>query len=217
MTSRILSVSTPAGLGRVTLIDDCQGPQGRQRPSGLLLLGHGAGGARWTPDIDAVVDAAVAAGWCVALVDQPWRLAGKRVGPGPAHLDLAWVPLVAAAVEASRAPGPVVVGGRSAGARVACRTCATVGADAVLALSFPLYPPGRPEASRAAELLVPSQAGLPLRVIQGSADRFGTPTQIAAVLGDGDVVAVDGTHALSHVEPVAAAAVQWLTRLAAGR
>ncbi|HEV7625843.1 MAG TPA: alpha/beta family hydrolase, partial [Streptomyces sp.] len=105
----------------------------------------------------------------VALVEQPWRVAGKKVAPAPKTLDTAWRALWPALT----APGlPVVAGGRSAGARVACRTGGELGAHAVLALSFPLHPPGKPEKSRADEL---TGAGLPTLVVQGGRDPFGRP------------------------------------------
>ncbi|MGL5862883.1 MAG: alpha/beta family hydrolase, partial [Phycicoccus sp.] len=120
-------VDTPHGPARVTSSMPDAAPRGR------LVLGHGAGGLRWTLDVLAVRDAAARAGWAVDLVDQPWRVAGRRVGPRPATLDEAWLAVLGAA----RRPGnrPLVVGGRSAGARVACRTASTVGASAVVALS----------------------------------------------------------------------------------
>ena len=90
------------------------------------MLGHGAGGLRWTLDVLATREAAVAAGWPVVLVDQPWRVAGSKVGPAPPSLDRAWLPVLAA-LATDLGPGPLVVGGRSAGARVACRTASRGG------------------------------------------------------------------------------------------
>ncbi|HET7762584.1 MAG TPA: alpha/beta family hydrolase [Phycicoccus sp.] len=172
---------------------------------GRLVLGHGAGGLRWTDDVVAARDAAVAAGWVVDLVDQPWRVAGKRVGPGPAALDAAWRAVLAAS---TAVPGPLVVGGRSAGARVACRTAAEVGAAAVLALSFPLHPPGRPERSRAEELAAPAAAGLAVHVVQGRTDPFGAPAEVRAVLPAGaHLTEVDGAHSLERSAAAVAAAV----------
>ena len=162
-------------------------------PVGTLVLGHGAGGLRWTADLLAVREAAVGEGWRVVLVDQPWRVAGRRVGPGPASLDPAWQ-VVLATVDVV---GPLVVGGRSAGARVACRTASAVGASAVLALSFPLHPPGRPERSRADELAAPARDGLPVHVVQGRTDPFGTPDEVRAVLPAGaSLDEVPGPHSL---------------------
>ena len=168
MTERL--VDTPEGPARTTTTD----PGGD--PVGTLVLGHGAGGLRWTLDVLATRDAAVAAGWQVVLVDQPWRVAERRVGPRPPALDVAWRPVLAD-VDRHRGTGPLVVGGRSAGARVACRTAAEVGAAAVVALSFPLHPPGRPHQSRAAELAQPAASGIPVHVVQGTRTPSAAPTR----------------------------------------
>ena len=158
-------VPTPAGEARISWY------RPRGAPRALLALGHGAGGGIEAPDLAALAAALPAEGLAVALVEQPWRVAGKRLAPAPKTLDAGWLP-VAARLAAEGLP--LLVGGRSAGARVACRTGAAVGAVAVLALSFPLHPPGRPERSRAAELL---DSGLPTLVVQGGADPFGTPAE----------------------------------------
>ena len=197
-------VDTPAGPARLTI--HARGPQ-------WLVLGHGAGGLTWSADIlAAAADAAGDLGWSVALVDQPWRVAGRKVATRPPVLDQGW----AAALSWLRVqhhPQWLGVGGRSAGARVACRTAAAVAADAVLALSFPLHPPGHPERSRADELRTPLAAGLPVRVIQGARDPFGRPEEVRAVLpGGADVVEVPGTHTLAAPETVAQAVTDWLTR-----
>lgn len=166
-------------------------PAVAQPARGTLLVGHGAGGQRDTQDVLALTDL-VRDGWTVALVDQPWRVAGRRVATAPPTLDRAWTEVLATLAEASCAPDgaalprPWVYAGRSAGARVACRTSvrATPPADAVVALSFPLHPPGKPERSRAEELVMPVRAGIPTLVIQGGRDPMGTPAQIRAALGD---------------------------------
>jgi hypothetical protein len=136
----------------------------------------------------------------VALVEQPWRVAGRRVATPPAQLDVAWLAVMAALTSGrGRLPRPLVVGGRSAGARVACRTATSTGADAVLALSFPLAPPGKPERSRAAEALLVTAAGTPLAVIQGEKDPFGSPADLRSVLGRGAVVAqARGNHSFTR-------------------
>lgn len=159
-------------------------------PAHVLLLGHGAGGGVDAPDLEALtalVDHDVA----VLRFEQPWRTAGRRVAPAPARLDIGW--LAARALVAARWPGvPLTLGGRSAGARVACRSAAVDPAYAVVALSFPLHPPGRPEKSRAPELLAPDCRVL---VLQGERDPFGTPAEvIEAIAGAGRyrVVAVPG-------------------------
>lgn len=156
------SVDTPGGAARIHWYP-------ASRPRGVLALGHGAGGGVAARDLVALAAGLPADGVTVALVEQPWRVAGRKVAPAPKTLDSAWRGLWPALL----GPGvPVIAGGRSAGARVACRTGAELGAVAVLALSFPLHPPGRPERSREAELL---DAGLPTLVVQGSRDPFGRP------------------------------------------
>lgn len=145
----------------------------------LLALGHGAGGGIDAPDLLAARDAALALDWCVARVEQPWRVAGRRVAVAPPRLDEAWLEVLA-----TLEPRVLVVGGRSAGARVACRTAAATAASAVLALAFPLLAPsGR---SRAAELALPD---VPVLVVQGERDAFGVP--------DGAVVVRGADHAFA--------------------
>ena len=141
----------------------------------LLVLGHGAGGGTDTWDLIAARAAALELGWRVALVDQPWRVRGAKVAEAPARLDIAWVEVLR-----TLRSKKLVVGGRSAGARVACRTAAEVGADGVLCLAFPLHPPGRPDTSRAHELLLPT---VPVAVIQGERDAFGVPAGAVVIPG----------------------------------
>ncbi|QIB43669.1 alpha/beta hydrolase family protein [Streptomyces aureoverticillatus] len=137
----------------------------------VLAAGHGAGGSIEAKDLQALAAELPAHGVTVALVEQPWRVAGKKVAPAPKTLDVGWRGLWPALTK----PGlPVIAGGRSAGARVACRTAGELGAAAVLALSFPLHPPGKPEKSRADELL---GAGVPTLVVQGGNDPFGKPAE----------------------------------------
>lgn len=137
----------------------------------LLVLGHGAGGGVDAPDLVALRDAAVPAGVLVVRVTQPYRVAGRRA-PAPAgHLDEAWTAVLAELRRIHPAVPALLVGGRSSGARVACRTARAVGASGVVALAFPLHPPGRPERSRAAEL----DTGLPTLVVNGDRDPFGVP------------------------------------------
>ncbi|WP_344976660.1 alpha/beta family hydrolase [Streptosporangium fragile] len=137
----------------------------------LLVLTHGSAGGVDAPDLLAVRDAVVKIGGVVARVLQPFRVRGARA-PGPAvKQDEAWE--VLAAGIRGRYPGlPLVQGGRSNGARVACRTASRVGAEAVVALAFPLHPPGRPERSRAGELRA---AGVDVLVVNGDRDPFGVP------------------------------------------
>lgn len=158
------TVPTDAGEARVAW---CEADE----PRAVLALGHGAGGGVEARDLQALAGALPAHGVTVALVEQPWRVAGKKVAPAPKTLDTGWRGLWPALAR----PGlPVIAGGRSAGARVACRTGRDLGAFAVLALSFPLHPPGRPERSRAEELL---GTGLPTLVVQGGNDPFGRPEE----------------------------------------
>lgn len=193
--ARVVTIDTPQGPARAHLT--------RPRdPRGVLALGHGAGPSLSTVDRVATVRAAAAAGYAVALVEQPWLVAGRRVATRPAALDAAWIPVVTA-LRAPTGPlgdvtGPFVVAGRSAGARVACRTAASLEAVAVIALSFPLHPPGKPGATRLDELLAPVRAGLSVDVVQGSGDPFGTPQEVAdAAAGLRAVHAVAGTHTIA--------------------
>ncbi len=209
MSIRTMELSTPVGRGTAEV-------HRRTEASATLVLGHGAGGQGWSADIRAVTAAAVDAGWAVALVDQPWRLAGRRIAPSPATLDRAWLPMLdTLRTGRSRLPGPLVVGGRSAGARVACRTAEQCGAAGVLALSFPLHPPGRPDRSRADELVRPLGAGLDLHIVQGATDPFGTPGELVAQLPSAaHVTAVPGTHTLERsAVAVAVAALGFLERV----
>lgn len=171
-----------------------------RRPKATLILGHGAGGTGIAPDLAAVADLLPKSGITVLLHDQPWKVAGKKVAAAPPVLDVGWVESV------MKAPihGPLFTGGRSAGARVACRTAAEVGARAVVALAFPLHPPGKPDRSRADELDI----AVPLLVVQGRSDAFGRPGEFPPSL---DVVAVPGDHSLkADVEAVAVAVRDFL-------
>ncbi|MFF2750960.1 alpha/beta family hydrolase [Kitasatospora sp. NPDC058048] len=160
-----------------------------ERPVAVLALGHGAGGGIEARDLVALAGKLPARGITVALVEQPWRVAGRRLGPAPRTLDLGWRPV------AERLAGqglPLVVGGRSAGARVACRTGAATGAVGVVALAFPLHPPGKPEKSRAGELL---ESALPTLVVQSAADPFGGPAEFPELPAGHELVAVPyGSH-----------------------
>ncbi|MFN8077186.1 MAG: alpha/beta family hydrolase [Kineosporiaceae bacterium] len=200
MPSSEQAVTTSAGPARVLV----QGEAG----GGLLVLGHGAGGGIDAVDLRAVASAAAERGWRALLVEQPWRVAGRKVAPPPAHLDRYWLEVLEAVLPGLHEPRtPLVVGGRSAGARVACRTAGAVGADAVMCLAFPLHPPGRPERSRAEEL---RGAGVPVTVVQGERDAFGRPDEVVeAVRGVEDVRvhAVPGDHALKADPSAVAAAV----------
>ena len=169
-------------------------PVGPATPVALLVLGHGAGGDVDAPDLIAVRDAALLAGYVVARVTQPYRLAGRRA-PAPARqLDEAFVAAVGAVRRQDGLAAPaLIVGGRSSGARVACRTATAVNAEAVVALAFPVHPPGRPERSRLDELDAPT---VPVLVVQGERDPFGRPPRRRGRR----VVVVPGDHAL-RVDP----------------
>ena len=141
----VLDVDTPHGPARVHL-------HGAGEPSGALVLGHGAGGGVAARDLVAATKAAQEIGVSVALVEQPYRVAGRR-SPAPAgQLDAAWIAVVEHLRGGPLADLPLVVGGRSSGARVACRTAAQTGAAGVVCLAFPVHPPGRPEKTRLAKL-----------------------------------------------------------------
>lgn len=187
-------METPVGEARTVVAEG----SGR----GLVVLGHGAGGGIEAPDLLAVSARLNAAGWTVARVLQPYRVLGRRAPAPAAQLDVAWTAVVTHL--RARYAGPLVVGGRSSGGRVACRTAAAVGAAAVVCLAFPLVPPQRPEKSRAGELAL---VGVPLLVVQGERDPFGAPAAFPAEVA---VAAVPGDHALRSTAAVAGAVEQWV-------
>jgi predicted alpha/beta-hydrolase family hydrolase len=161
----VTEIETPRGIA----LADLTMPEGELRS--LLVLGHGAGGGVDAPDLVAVSRGVLARGVAVALVTQPYRVAGRRAPAPAAQLDEAWTSVVAGVRKRKLARVPLIVGGRSSGARVACRTASAVGASGIIALAFPLHPPGRPERSRAAEL----DTGVPTLVVNGDRDPFGVP------------------------------------------
>jgi len=184
--------------------------EGRPEPAFLLVLTHGSGGRVASPDVLAVQDAALGLGAVVALVTQPYRVKGQRAPGSAERQDAAWAEVIAA-LRTSVGPGlRLIQGGRSNGARVACRTAQAVGARGVIALAFPLHPPGRPERSRAAEL---AMAGTDVLVINGRNDPFGIPRRATGRR----LVVLDGeTHALSrHPDAVGRAARSWLRKVLA--
>jgi predicted alpha/beta-hydrolase family hydrolase len=201
-------IATPHGPARAHTTEATGGVRG------TLVLGHGAGGGVESTDLVAVTAEAAESGWRVVRVEQPWRVAGKRIAAAPPTLDAGWHAVLHHLRADDVLSGPLVLGGRSAGARVACRTAAEHGAAGVLALAFPLHPPGKPENSRAAEL---TAVPVPLVVVQGETDAFGAPAYVAAVLSGqpgASVYAVPGDHALKRdVHVVAAAAMAWLDSL----
>ncbi|WP_406429594.1 alpha/beta family hydrolase [Streptomyces sp. NBC_01589] len=204
------TVDTDAGTARITWLP-------AKKPRLVLAAGHGAGGGIEARDLQALATALPAHGVSVALVEQPWRVAGKKLAPAPKTLDTGWRGLWPALA----APGlPVVAAGRSAGARVACRTATELGAHAVLALSFPLHPPGKPEKSRKDELL---GSGVPTLVVQGGHDPFGRPAEFPP--GEFEIIEVPyGDHGFAvpkkadltqdqAMEILTAAVTAWLDRL----
>lgn len=192
-----VEVDTPHGPARITRL----GAAGATRA--MLLLGHGAGGGVAAPDLVAAAGVAVAAGIDVVLVEQPYRVAGRRA-PAPApQLDAAWL----AVVEHVRGELPLLFGGRSSGARVACRNATAGGASGVLCLAFPVHPPGKPEKDRLAELAAPT---VPVLVVQGQNDPFGVPGPAPGR----EVVLLRGDHSLKSDMPgLRAAVAAWLGAL----
>jgi predicted alpha/beta-hydrolase family hydrolase len=203
--ARVLELETPHGPARAHL-------SVAGEPRLALVLGHGAGGGVQAPDLRAASDAALAVGASVALVEQPYRVAGRR-SAAPAHqLDAAWIAVVAQLAAGPLQGLPIVTGGRSSGARVACRTAAQTGAVGVLCLAFPLVAPQRrtatePPPSRQPEL---DAVTVPTLVVQGENDRFGMPPEGA----NREVVKVGGDHGLKKdPEAIAGAVAEWLSKL----
>jgi predicted alpha/beta-hydrolase family hydrolase len=195
-----LEIETPHGPARVHL-------HTADEPRAALVLGHGAGGGVESRDLVAVTEVAQAEGVSVALVEQPYRVAGRRAPAPPARLDEAWTAVLDHLRAGELGDLPLIVGGRSLSARVACRTAGATGAIAVLCLAFPVHPPGRPEKSRLEEL---EAVTLPTLVVQGESDPFGMPPpgprrEVARVRGD---------HGLkADLEAVSAAVRDWLRRI----
>jgi uncharacterized protein len=203
-------IATEAGDAEAEL----DGPPGEDSPEGegkpprfLLVLTHGAGGSAAAPDLLAARDAGVQLGGLVARVTQPYRVRGARAPGSPDRQDAAWTEVVAAL--RPLAPGvPLVQGGRSNGARVACRTAAAVGACAVIALAFPLRPPRPTAPSRIDELRMARDSGAKVLVVSGERDPFGIP---GASDADRVVVVPGEAHALKgHRAVIVAAVAEWL-------
>jgi predicted alpha/beta-hydrolase family hydrolase len=199
-----VQIETPHGPARARL-------EGAADPRGALVLGHGAGGGVDAPDLKTAAHVAGELGLTVALVEQPYRVAGRRSSPPAKTLDAAWTAVLEHLRGGELEGLPLVSGGRSAGARVACRTAAATGAAAVLCLAFPVHPPGKPEKSRLGEL---DSVELPVLVVQGESDPFGMPPE-----APGRTVArVAGNHGLkADLDAVAAAIRDWLPTLPALR
>jgi uncharacterized protein len=194
----VLEVDTPHGQANVHV-------HPADQPRAALVLGHGAAGGVTAPDLVVVTEVARSEKISVALVEQPYRVAGRR-SPAPAHqLDAAWIAVVDQLLAGELGGLPLVVGGRSSGARVACRTAEATGAVAVLCLAFPLQPPGRTgRPSRLPEL---DAVKVPMLVVQGAGDPFGIPPAGARR----KIVQVPGNHSLrTNLQAVTEAVQEWL-------
>ena len=170
------------------------------------MLGHGAGGGVQTPDLLAAAEAANGVGMSVALVEQPYRVAGRRNQPPAKQLDAAWLSVIEALRATELDALPLVVGGRSAGARVACRTADDAAAAAVLCLAFPVHPPGRAEDPTKSRLPELDAVRVPVLVVQGERDPFGIPPPARGRA----VLLVPGSHALRNGRAVGEAVRGWL-------
>ena len=196
----VLDIETPHGPARAHL-DAADGARA------ALVLSHGAGGGVESPDLVAARDAALEEGISVALVEQPYRVAGRR-SPAPAkQLDVAWTAVVEELTGGQLEGLALIAGGRSLGARVACRTAKALGATAVLCLAFPLQPPARrgkpPSPDRLPEL---EAVDVPMLIVQGESDQFGIPPEGP----DRRVALVPGTHALRDADAIGEAVRGWL-------
>ena len=200
-----IEIDTPSGVARAHV-------QPAPDPVGALVLGHGAGGSVSAPDLMVATRTALEVGVTVALVEQPYLVAGKKSAPAPTRLDPAWAAVVEHLRSHELGEVPLVAGGRSSGARVACRTAAEVGAVGVLCLAFPLLSPQRegPPKSRQHEL---DEVDVPVLVVQGENDRFGVPKPASGR----DVVVIAGDHGLKKDLPAVADAVrEWLPGVLSG-
>jgi uncharacterized protein len=196
----VLAVDTPHGPANAHLhpVDE---------PRAALVLGHGAAGGVTSGDLVAATEAARSEGVSVALVEQPYRVAGRRSPPPAPRLDAAWTAVVEHLVATELIGLPLVVGGRSLGARVACRTVEATGAVGVLCLAFPLQPPRRSTSEAPSRLPELDAVTVPLLVVQGERDRFGMPPPASRRT----VVQVPGDHSLrTDLDAVAAAVRDWL-------
>jgi predicted alpha/beta-hydrolase family hydrolase len=195
-----VQIDTPSGPARARV-------HTAEQPAGALVLGHGAGGGIEAPDLAAGTEAALSQNFTVALVEQPYRVAGRRSPASAKQLDAAWIAVIEQLTVNELKDLPLIVGGRSLGARVACRTVERTGGIAVLCLAFPLIPPSRgdkPPQSRLPEL---DAVSVPVLVVQGESDRFGMPPEGP----DRKVVKVRGDHGLkADREAIAEAVGGWL-------
>ena len=199
-----LEIDTPHGPARAHV-------RAAEDPKGALVLGHGANGGVKAADLVAVGEVALSAGLSVALVEQPYLVAGRR-SPAPARqLDAAWTAVVEHLRETDLSGLSPIVGGRSAGARVACRTASATGAPAVLCLAFPLHAPGRSAAATKTRLPELDGVPVPVLVVQGARDPFGMPPEGP----NRTVTTVPGNHSLkTDLDAVSAAVREWLPSVA---
>jgi len=197
----ILELETPQGPARAHL-------QIAEGASLALVLGHGAGGGVQAPDLQAAARVAGELGVSVALVEQPYRVAGRRSQPRAEQLDAAWLAVIEQLQAGALSSARLVAGGRSAGARVACRTAADTGAVAVLCLAFPVHPPGRADDTAKSRLPELEAVTVPVLVVQGESDPFGRPPEGT----HRTVIRVPGNHSLRNAEAVEAALAGWLPR-----
>jgi len=202
-TVTTVTIPTPHGEARAHL-------HAAEEPRGALVLGHGAGGGVEAPDLVASTEAAGRQGFSVALVEQPYRAAGRRSSPPAQQLDAAWLAVVGELTQGELSGLPLIAGGRSAGARVACRTAGATGATAVLCLAFPLRPPARKGKPPAPDRLPELEAvTVSVLIVQGEGDRFGMPPRGP----NREVVQVPGDHSLRRdTHAVATAVEDWLGR-----
>lgn len=201
--AKTFDVETPVGLARAHV-------HRASEPRAALALGHGAGGGVAAKDLAAVCEAAVSDGFTVALVEQPYHVAGRR-SPAPARqLDAAWTAVIDHLRANELGSVPLVAGGRSLGARVACRTAKDVGAVAVLCLAFPVHAPGRATGTTRLDEL--DEVPVPVLVVQGDRDPFGMPPPAANRI----VVQVSGDHGLkTDLGGVVSAVHAWLPSVVA--
>jgi predicted alpha/beta-hydrolase family hydrolase len=204
ISMKTLEIDTPFGTANAHL-------NSADESRGALVLGHGAGGGVQAKDLVAVAQVAHSVGLSVALVEQPYRVAGRRSPAPPHQLDAAWTAVIDDLVAGELRALALVVGGRSSGARVACRTAEAVGAIGVLCLAFPLQPPRRKGAAPAPSRLVELDAvTVPTLVVQGTRDQFGIPPATESRT----VVQVAGDHSLrTDLGAVGEAVRAWLLRV----
>jgi predicted alpha/beta-hydrolase family hydrolase len=186
--SQVLDVGTPEGPGRLFV-------DAADQPTATLVLGHGAGGGVTAADLELLARRLPPLGVTVVRFEQPWRTAGGRVAVPPPRLDVGWRAAVAHLLDQPWPAGRLYFGGRSAGARVACRTANDFGVAGVVCLAFPLHLPGRPEESRLPELLTPSA---PRLVLQGSKDTFGDAEELVTAVGESRGVTVVALPGADH-------------------